>query len=947
MANKLQTTIEMLKSGQSVPIVSLTREAPHRAAALSKTVDARNKMHHQYDNKGNRTIDANAVAGFNKISREVSQRTKDFRAMMDLFPETELAAQILVSCVISPRDMTKGEVNIIVTNTLKSEKLTGLMLEAVKEYFDKDYKIKPLLPKILRNVLIEQGSDPHIVLPENTIDDLINGSSQIKFEHISPFIDAKYGTFKHYGILGNPVQAPASTNHVNYIQESFTAAPAAKYNPRVVLDPKKPEWRFNNNLVVIDNPDVLRLPQIIDQRNKQKTANQLDAHNDKASNLYKTYVNEGYSEENFSKNPDRKLSDRELMSLLYKNKHNAVTPIAKARPDDELARLTIGAPLVLRAPPEAVMPVYTPGNEEKHIGYFLLLDADGNPLTMNSNNQYVSEMTQNLNASNDMNSYMLQRGSQAFLGKDCKTVNVAQATRIYTDIVESDMLARVRNGVIGRQVALVKNEDVYRLMLARHLANQMTQVLYIPMELMTYFAYRYDQNGIGVSMLDGAKSINMMRSVMLVSKMMNQVKNAIGRTDVQVNLDADDTDPDGTMEDVVHEFMRLRQSNFPSGINSPADIADWVSKAGYRFTPKGHPGLPELEIEITETQTNYSEGNDGMEDELRKRSIMTLGVPPEAVDNGFAGDFATSVVANNLLLAKRVMDIQEVMVPQLTDHMRKVARADGNLLEKLKDIVRKNYEDLFKDIKDNDELNRFRDNKEMVVQLIISEFLSNFEASLPTPDSGTIENLNTAFEAYMQGVEAALKHWISSEVITAEFAGESAMKADEVMTMFRSYFARKWMQENSFLPEISTTFEAITGMDTAADRALNEQIHHVHDITRLIVRFMKEAKPVANAADTDISLITGGEPLTDSAAGSLGSSGGSDMGGGGGGGDPFGGGGFDMPSFEEPKSGLEGPDDKESEEPKDGNPEDPNAQQGNEDPNGEGPGDLPDLASLN
>lgn len=868
--SKLATTVQLINSGKTFPVIGLTKENPAIAAAISKLVTPR-ENHSTHDNKGNRTINTASIQGFGQVSREISNRVKDFKAMMELFPETELAAQILVSCVISPKDMTRGDINIIASDGLRSVKLTGLMLDAVKEYFDKTYKIKPLLPKILRSVLIEQGSDPHLVLPENSIDDLINGSSKISFENLSEHIDRESGTFKSYGILGNSeVTTTEKSNYLKYIQEALNPTKPIKYNPQVI---------FNNAgkqilapLYVIDNPSVLQMPKIVQKNSTFRTIEQYQTNNKKNGAIYATYASESFNKNN-------RFSDVELSSLLYKNKHKGHLPFQKVRGDDEMQRMTVGAPLVMRLPPDAVIPVHTPGNEENHIGYFILIDSDGNPITAATNSQYLNDMGNSLQSNGDMNTYLMAQSKNAMNGSDCKFMDVRQATRIYTDIVESDLLARIRNGIVGKQVSLVKNDEIYRLMLARHLANQMTQLLYVPADLMTYFAYRYDERGIGVSLLNGSRYINTLRALLLVSKVANQVRNAVGTTNVEIKLDPEDGDPSSQIELAIHEFMKLRQSNFPVGISTPGDLSDWVSKAGYSFHFTGHPGLPDMDVQTTEGSRSYTLPDSDLEDELRKRNIMTLGLSPESVDNGFSGEFATSIVANNLLLAKRVMDIQEVMLPQLTDHMRKVAMNDGNLVQQLKDIIRENYDQLFSDISDKDDLNKYKENTTVVVQLVISEFLSNFEATLPQPDAGTIINQSEAFERHMEAVDKAIAYYLSSESFTAEFGGEANTRADEVKNILTAYFARKWMTENNYLPEIASTFNELTDMNKEDTSILIDDLtNHTNHTTRLIVRMLKKTKSVANAADNDIGKMTNGEGLDDSSVSSDIPSGGGDDG---------------------------------------------------------------------
>lgn len=838
----IATAISLINSGKKFPVIDLTRSNPGAAATISKlikpTIDTST-----HDNKGNRTIDPGALNGLSQISRELTNKSREFKSMMELFPETELAAQILVSCVISPKDMTKGDVNIVANDELRSAKITAEMLSVLKDYFDQDYKIKPLVPKILRSVLIEQGSDPHIVIPENSIDDLINGSSRITMESIRPFVTSDKKTFRHTGILGNPNIAATDTNKVTGVsfENFFNKEIISDYDPEIKLG------NIKSNIFVTDNPQILKLPKILDKNKTMDVKNKL-----------------GFNKFGLATEHDNKFNDQQLTSLLYKRKYNQTKPFDKIRPDEELQRLTIGAPLVMRFPSSAVIPVYTPGNEENHIGYFLLLDADGNPLTENSVNTYDQNINASLNSNGEMSTYLMKRAKEGMGGQGCSSLDARQAARVYADIVESDLLARVRNGIHGKNVSIARNEDVYRLMLSRHFANQMTQMLYVPIELVTYFAFRYDSRGIGISLLDGSRHLNVLRSMLLFSGVMARVRNSIGTTKVEMKLDDIDGDPSTTIEMAVHNFMRLRQMNFPTGFSSPGDIYDWVSRAGYEFTFTGHPGLPDMSFNTSEGQRSYTLPDNDLEDELRKRTIMSMGLSPESVDNAFNGDFATTVVANNVLLAKRVTDIQEIMIPQITDHMRKVATNDGNLISKLKSVVEENYEDLVRDVQSDEELRPLAENKNVLIRLVVSEFLSNFKAQLPQPDALTIDNQTTALDAYVEAVDKVVSNYVSSEIFTSEFGGEASSKADEIKNILKSFFIRKWMAENNYMDDVVTNLNDLIGGGDDNENEVFKYADHINKTARLIILMLKDTRGVSNAANKDIEKITGDADLGES-----------------------------------------------------------------------------------
>ncbi len=57
------------------------------------------------------------------------------------------------------------------------------------------------------------------------------------------------------------------------------------------------------------------------------------------------------------------------------------------------------------------------------------------------------------------------------------------SARVYGDMIQRDRLARLRNGVYGSGVEIARREEVYRVMFARALAKQNSQLLFIPAEL--------------------------------------------------------------------------------------------------------------------------------------------------------------------------------------------------------------------------------------------------------------------------------------------------------------------------------------------------------------------------------------------------------------------------------------------------------------------------------
>ena len=301
----------------------------------------------------------------------------------------------------------------------------------------------------------------------------------------------------------------------------------------------------------------------------------------------------------------------------------------------------------MKLPSESVIPVYTPGDVKKHVAYFVLLDGNGYPLSKHSNTSYLNSMESSLGKqSNNMSSYWLNRANVSLTGRDCNINDVEKASRAFQEVIENEITSRLRNGIDGVSATIASNEEVYRLMFARHLANQMTQVLYVPSELMTYFCYKHDKNGIGVSLLENNRLLNSLRAMLLFSRVMAETRNAVGMTKVDIKLDPEDPDPYKTSATVKHAFAKARAENFPLGSIVPIDITDRLQRAGLMFSYSGHPGMPDMEVTAVESNRSFGVPDSNLEDELRKRTVMTLGLTPETVDSAFSPEFATAVTTN-------------------------------------------------------------------------------------------------------------------------------------------------------------------------------------------------------------------------------------------------------------------------------------------------------------
>ena len=920
------------KTKKSYPAINLTKKDPQLAAMVSKMEYGRNSTV-AHDPDGNRKALLQNTYAFRTMLQKRAKRNSDSAAIMKLLPDIELSAQIVTSSILSPKDMMTMELIYNGPKSLLSSELTSAMLNRIKEHFEDGYRITDYLAEMVREPLFEKGAYPIAVIPENAIDEMINGQRRVSMEELNVHFNAD-GKARGLGILG-PHIGEGKVRKIGPAFEGYSAVGAKTIDPHVHYFELINDGTYakEDYLVVTDNPNVLKVA------NLNRLAKEKEIH--RAYKNGKLEMGMNHALEAYQTG----ISDRDVESAIYRTRQHHSEPVATLKHQHSLNRKSVGNPLIMKLPSESVLPVHVPGNPKKHIGYFIMLDEEGNPVSAPEGEQMHPGLRND--STNSVGSSLIKKvgmnmGTNGDQFDPLNQVHMDFAQQLYADMVERDLISRVKNGVYSDAVTIARNEEVYRLMLSRVLAKKYTQVLYIPIEYMTYIAFKHGDDGIGRSMMDDQAMINVLRSVLLFSDIMSSVKNSIGRTKVTGNIPENDPNPMKTMEMVMDEIVRSRTLGIPLGVSNPADVMEFIQRAGYEWELGGHKSLPDLKFEFQQTQTSYAKPDQDLTDHLRKSSIMGFGLSPETVDNGFNSEFATTAVANNILLSKRVVMWQDIFTPQLTDLMRKIILNTESVINDLKEILTSNMAGINLDIEDVDGTSGTSMDEELKKKIIVSraltEFVRTFKVSLPRPSSVTLEAQVSELKTYADALDVALEAYITSDMFVESVVGELANEANTVKSMCKAYFLRKWMADKNILPELAALVTA--DEDGQPQLLLTEEIkRHIEAMTKAGVMTLVSLQPNKKAADADLesSGVTVGE---NSDTGGMGGGGGGSSGGdSSGGGDDFGMGDFgggdlgdmgdlggssddlgagDEPTEEEPATDLDATTNEEPKEPEAG-----------------------------
>ena len=905
-----------------------TGRAPEIAALASKMVpEVGNQRfgasYNSTSGRRDRPLQAPDMGLLQRISDLTANDVSDAQTIFQLLPETELAMQILVSSILAPKDLVTTSVNFsLETNRFNSE-LAGSMLNVVTDHFEKIYKIKDLLKPCLEDALFLTGSYPLLILPESSIDRAINNPGRIAMEALTDDFTPD-GAVRNMGFLGNPKQEESlNVSKINFALES--QGDAGLYNPK----PAVTCFGLETMVSFVDNFNVLKVNALQRRVTHDKTQQLLQRRGltaIKGNNLKVSQEQYTASLEAYSIGQHMGYgSPRDTMAT-----HQPVTMITPAR---DIRRATIGHPLVLKLPSESTIPVHQPSNPEKHLGYFILLDGLGNPLNSVSQRDFYADMANSLNPSSSMGSQLLQQAKRGMQGQATdRQHEIDEMARIYGSFLEKELMERLRAGIYGQQVEMTAPTEVYRVMLARACAKKQTQVLYVPAEMMTYVAFDYNKYGIGQSLLQKSKILGGIRVLNLFAETMGSIKNAINRTRLGITLDPEDPNPGHTVEFLMGEYAKTRQGSFPLGATNPTDVISYLQNASVDVEVTGNTRWPEVKFEVTERQSNRIKPEEGMTDSLRDRHLMSMGLSPDMVDAGHNAEFATSVLANNLLLAKRVLTYQGQLEEFLRDFTKKYILADGYLMDDLRTLIKENASKLTKEQQKSQELSEQAKNErkaltegpkvaaapamesineqlenleDMHQDAVIMEFLQCVLVSLPKPDMATVASQMTAYENQEKAYDVALGAYINASYLESHGLGSMKDLVEPTKEAVKAELMRRWMRDNNVLPELH---DLLTGEEDERPDIFRNLSEHVKSMGDSLLRIMYEFARQRQMNDPAVGRLA---KIIGEDAGDMGG-GGFDQGGGG---DPFsapsGGGMDDLPAM--PEIGG-GPEDQEVED---------------------------------
>lgn len=732
---------------------------------------------------------------FHRTLRDAS----DIRNIFQTMPDLNLPREILVSAICSPGDLTKTTLIFGDEMPGVDTALTAPLNQRLEQFFVKDRKIDANVPEWVDDALIWSGAHPIMILPEASIDRMIQaGVSSASMESVASYGgEFSHGWFRPKGILGLRLPTAEGDKYASFESANgrVNADKMVDYHTIKAVSTKT-KTTVPLPIRVTDNLAAFRMPAVqqakragalkkaygetsLESRRKQRQAD-----------LEKVRKAEG-------KDQERLPSNQEIYSKYFQRPQKTsrsrlvVVPTLKQSEGDNN-----GHPLEYHLATEAVMPVTVPGDPSNHVGYLVILDNNGFPVSFSRRLNFYDDIRRGA-AGPGTGSNQQVSGEILQIAKETMNGNIADMSNIEIDrladlngqVIEADIIARFKSGLMGGDFELGRTEEIDRLMLARTYKNQLTTLLYVPAELMIYMAYDYNDNGIGKSILEDAKALAAMRAALTVANVIGATKNAIPGKDINIELDPDDGDPVGTATFMANEALGLAYHAFPMSISSTVGLAEQLQLSSMSVNVTGNPRFPEVKTTITPRESSKVEIDPELMKQLKDDMNRVFSLTSEMVDGVNSPDFAVTVVQNNLMLMKRVMMIQSKTNPMLTDYVRTFTWNSGPLVDELLDLISNNADKLPPEFKEDPEG-------------FLEAYLNCITVKLPEPESDNLTKQLDVAKNFSDAVDQHLVHFIREEYFDGYSPDQIRDALPTVTAAWKGVIMREWLRKRGILREL-------------------------------------------------------------------------------------------------------------------------------------------------
>jgi len=586
-------------------------------------------------------IIGNMVSHIKTISSQRSTVKKRLKDLSYLSPEISQLKMIYVSSIMSPTDMQTDAINVQVdtgNSTLDTSLSTFL-----NDYFNDEFQFGVKLKEWLDKSLFDEGAAPVMIVPRSEIRalDLLTDKG-VGLESFNCFTNSK--------------------------DLSFTKEFSDDLEKDAILD-------ISFESLEIEDADSM---QKASKCTKALVQGSLEFIKDNLDSL--SFVSNPFRIQDSKKSLDKSrdlLKKMESQVLGFgESKIFSLNGTADVIEGDH--------PFVLELDSALTVPVCVPGSTREHIGYFVLTDDLDNVLSssmMGSVNDSPSGLSNDNYRALYGNGYQNKSIFSDFSGIEKKKA----AKAVFALTIKKLLKEQLGSLDLGEGITLHQYDGLSKCLFYNMLHGIKTKIVFVPEPLMMYYAFEFNDDGTGKSLLEDIEFLLALRTTLIISNVLTTMKNAVDETIIEVDVNKKNIN----IEETLQTYKNIAvMKNTPRFNTNPYTSTQNIIGLATKVFPKNMKGLEgSLSVEKTHRNSNIAQAEPGLLERLTKMAIIHIGVPPSAINEMGQNEYSRSIATTDLHFSNVIRVRQRQVAPINNKFIRNYVKYSFPLREKIKAIL--------------------------------------------------------------------------------------------------------------------------------------------------------------------------------------------------------------------------------------------------------------------
>jgi hypothetical protein len=648
-------------------------------------------------------------------SENISEMIESNESFMTMLPEADKARTIYVSSIMSPVDMCSRTLSVDVDADGLDETKTAEVIELLNTYVNTELALGENLHAWIGDAMYKKGATPVVVIPKAATRELCDNIDTPNANAARPANDVGFEALFDL--------TPG------YLTQSTGATLGVVAGLEDLLDEYKGHELLKNNATATTTLNTT-LNSLVKSVSGQITIT-----------LDHTKITPAMEAvDNVADAIDKKLKGGNGLHKIAGTTTFTINSRSKLKKNDE--------PTILRLPTSSVIPVSVPGSPECKLGFFVVVDATGNPI-----NADVPTSREQGAAQTELMK-MFQGGGNAMFTDSAVSQRAEIATDVF-DILVQHILSDSMKGLGVNGFNILNNSELSVAVFSKALAKNKVSFIFVPASNMAYYAFAFRNDGTGKTLLEDASTLIALRTACIIAKVVSLVDSAKDRRRIEYSL------PDSQATNVeqlngILERLYVDKHMFRPTHNTSTIFRD-IAANSLSVVPKEFEGLKDFTISTETTQNQLGRVDNELEDMLTRMITLFFRVPAAAIDDVHEKDFSRSVATSNLLFSNDVKLAQTIACAESEIIVKAALRNSRSMRDKLRELL--------KDVVATNTATKDNTEEFDGVQVLIDQIIDSLTLTLPSPRVSPDKTQLTELSENMRLIEEVIQAMWSDDLI--------------------------------------------------------------------------------------------------------------------------------------------------------------------------------------